>query len=163
MTLDGLIAAAVPALVGGAGLAWWFTTRSMGRRFDLKLRHLIEVHRKQHDAVVDKLNASHALARKELEHQRSTLPRQLAVASADQRSSVARLEEQLKTAYAELDRLRLEVNGPAPVGQPTPAHGFADTQRLVRRPARSAASATRNHGFADTLPFESAGAGALKR
>lgn len=163
MTLDGILAAAVPALVVGAGLAWWFTARSMGRRYDLKLRHISEVHRKQHDAVVDKLNASHALARKELEHQRSTLPRQLAVASADQRSTVARLEEQLKTAYAELDRLRLEVNGPAPVGHPKPAHGFADTQRFVRPPARAAASPTPKHGFADTQPFESARADALKR
>ena len=158
-----MITAVVPALVVVAGLAWWFTTRSISRRFDTKLRHITEMHRKQHDAVVDKLNASHALARKELEHQRNTLPRQLAVASADQRSTVARLEEQLKAAYAELDRLRLEVNGPAPVGHPKPAHGFADTQRFVRPPARRAASPTPNHGFADTLPFDPAAADALKR
>lgn len=128
MTLDGLITELVPALVVGAGLAWWFTNRSLSRKFDHKARHLTEVHRKHQEVVVDRLNASHALAKKELEHLRSSLPRQLAVASADQRSTVARLEEQLRAAYAELDRLRLEVKGPAPAGRPTPNHGFADTQ-----------------------------------
>lgn len=128
MTLDAILIGAVPALVVGAGVAWWFANRSLNRKLDLKVRQLNEVHRKHHEAVIDKLNASHALARKELEHQRTTMPRQLAAASADQRSTVARLEEQLKVAYAELDRLRLQVNGPAPEGRPAPNQGFADTQ-----------------------------------
>ena len=136
MVVDGTIAAVaecIAAFCVGAGAAWWVAHRSLNRQFDVKLRRMTEVHRKQHEAVVDKLNASHALARKELEHQRSTTPRQVALASADQRSAVSRLEEQLKTAYAELDRLRLEVKGPAPQGRPTPNQGFADTQPFVPR------------------------------
>jgi hypothetical protein len=131
MTLDGKIIEVALALVVGAGSAWYFVRRSMSREFDQKLRRITEMHRKQHEAVVDKLNASHTLAKKELEHQRSVAPRHATAAAADQRSAVARLEEQLKAAYTELDRLRLEVKGPAPVGKPTPNNGFADTQPFV--------------------------------
>ena len=131
MTVDGKIIEMVVALLVGSGPAWYFTRRSLSRQCDQKLRRVAEMHRKQHEAVVDKLNASHALARKELEHQRTSAPRHAASAAADQRSAVARLEEQLKAAYAELDRLRLEVQGPAPVGRPKPYNGFADTQPFV--------------------------------
>ena len=133
MIVDAVIAEVAAAFFAGAGVAWWTAHRTLSRKFDLKLRRITEVHRKQHEAVVDRLNASHALARKELEHQRSSVPRQVAVASADQRSAVSRLEEQLKAAYAELDRLRLEVKGPAPEGRPRPNNGFADTQPFVPR------------------------------
>jgi hypothetical protein len=133
MTVDGTIAEVVAALFAGAGVAWWTAHRTLSRRFDLKLRRITEMHRKQHEAVVDRLNASHAVARKELNHQRSSMPRQNAVASADQRSAVSRLEEQLKAAYGELDRLRLEVRGPAPVGRPKMSNGFADTQPFEPR------------------------------
>lgn len=131
MTLDGKIIEVVVALFVGSGAAWYFARRSMSRQFDQKLRRITEMHRKQHEAVVDKLNAAHALARKELEHQRNSAPRHAAAAAVDQRSAVLRLEEQLKVAYVELDRLRLEVKGPAPVGRPTPNNGFADTQPFV--------------------------------
>ena len=81
--------------------------------------------------MIDKLNASHALARKELEQQRSAMPRP-AAAAADQRSAaVLRLEEQLRAAYVELDLLRLEVRGPAPDGRPDTPTGFADTQPFM--------------------------------
>ena len=131
MAVDIRIIEIALALVVGSGASWFMARRSLSRQFDLKLRRMTEVHRKQHEAVVDKLNASHALARKELEHQRQSTPRQAAVAAADQRATVTRLEEQLKTAYAELDKLRLEVKGPAPAGQPKPYNGFADTQPFV--------------------------------
>ena len=133
MTMEMTIAGVAAALVLGACSTWWRVNRSLSRKFEQKLRHLTETHRKHHEAVVDKLNAAHAMARKELEHQRSSMPRQLAVASADQRSTVARLEEQLRAAYVELDLLRLEVRGPAPVGLPHPPSGFADTQPFVPR------------------------------
>jgi multidrug resistance efflux pump len=133
MAVDGRIVELAVALLLGSGASWLFVRRSLSRRFDLKLRRIVDMHRKQHEAVVDKLNASHALARKELEHQRKSVPRQISVASADQRSAVARLEEQLKLAYSELDRLRLEVKGPAPVGRPKVSNGFADTQPFEPR------------------------------
>ena len=119
------------ALVVGAGGAWWHVNRDWSRKFDQKLRQLNETHRKHHEAVIDKLNASHALARKELEQQRSAMPRP-AAAAADQRSAaVLRLEEQLRAAYVELDLLRLEVRGPAPDGRPDAPTGFADTQPFM--------------------------------
>ena len=131
MTIEMTIAGIIAALVVGAVGAGWRVARGLNRKFDQKLRQITDTHRKKHEAVVDKLNASHALAKKELEHQRSTMPRQLSAATADQRSTVARLEEQLRAAYVELDLLRLEVRGPAPVGQPRAPSGFADTQPFV--------------------------------
>ena len=135
MAVETRIIEIVVALVVGWGVAWFIGRRSLTRQFDLKLRRVTEAHRKQHEAVVDKLNGSLALARKELEHSRLAGPRHSAVAAADQRSALARLEEQLKAAYAELDKLRLEVKGPAPVGQPKPYNGFADTQPFEPRKA----------------------------
>lgn len=132
MAVDTRIIEIVVALAVGSGSAWFMARRTLSRQFDQKLRRMTEAYRKQHEAVVDKLNASHALARKELEHQRQSGPRHAAVVAADQRATVARLEEQLKTAYAELDKLRLEVKGPAPVGKP---NGFADTQPFEPRKA----------------------------
>lgn len=137
MSLDGTIVQIALAALLGAGVAWWFTTRHLGRKFDLKLRRVAEMHRKHHETMIDKLNASHALACKELEHQLHSKPRQLSVVASDQRATVTRLEQQLKTAYAELDRLRLEVKGPAPDGRVKHANGFADTQPF--EPQRKAA------------------------
>ncbi len=134
MVVDGSIAEIAAALCAGAGVAWWSAHRLLTRRFDGKLRRIVELHRKQHEVVVDRLNAAHAQLRKEMEQQRPPAPRRDAAAS--DRSAVKRLEEQLKTAYAELDRLRLEVKGPAPVGMPKMPNGFADTQPFEhRRPA----------------------------
>lgn len=133
MAVDTRIIEIVVALAVGSGSAWFMARRSLAREFDQKLRRMVETYRKQHEVVVDKLNASHALARKELEHQRKTAPRHGAGAANDQRAAVSRLEEQLKTAYAELDRLRLEVKGPAPAGSPKPHNGFADTQPFEPR------------------------------
>lgn len=131
MAVDTRIIEIAVAMVVGSGATWFMVRRTLSRQFDQKLRRMTEAYRKQHDAVVDTLNASHALARKEFEHQRQSGPRHAAVASADQRASVARMEEQLKAAYAELDKLRLEVKGPAPIGKPEPYNGFADTQPFV--------------------------------
>ncbi len=135
MAVDARIIEIVVALFVGSVSAWFFARRSMSRQFDQKLRRITEMHRKQHEAVVDKLNAAHALARKELEHKRHSVQRHVPVAAADKRSAVSRMEEQLKVAYAELDRLRLEVKGPAPVGRPKPHNGFADTQPFEPRKA----------------------------
>ncbi|KNZ31109.1 MAG: hypothetical protein AD742_17915 [Methylibium sp. NZG] len=133
MVVDTRIIEIVVALAVGSGATWFVARRSLSREFDQKLRRMSETFRKQHEAVVDKLNASHALARRELEHQRQTAPRNGAAAANDQRAAVARLEDQLKSAYSELDRLRLEVKGPAPEGSPKPHNGFADTQPFEPR------------------------------
>lgn len=131
MTLIELIGQLAAAFLVGAATAWWLTRQSLVRDFNHKLRQLTETHRKHHEVVVDKLNASHAAAKRELENQRNTQPRPAAASLADQRSANARLEEQLKAAYVELDRLRLAVMGPAPEGRPAPPNGFADTQPFI--------------------------------
>jgi lipopolysaccharide export system protein LptC len=136
MAVDTRIIEIIVALAVGSGATWFMARRTLSQQFDQKLRRMTEAYRKQHEAVVDKLNAQHALSRKELEHQRQAGPRHAAVAAADQRANVARLEEQLKAAYAELDKLRLEVRGPAPVGQPKAYNGFADTQPFEPRKAQ---------------------------
>ena len=136
MTLAETIVAVLGASVLGASAAWWLASRTLSRTFEARLRRMADQHRKQHEAVLDKLNASHVLARKEWERQRQAAPR-LAGSVPDARSGMARLEEQLKAAYSELDRLRLEVRGPAPERRPaTLANGFADTQPF--EPARAA-------------------------
>jgi len=59
---------------------------------------------------------------------RSASPRQIAAATAEQRAATARLAESLKQAYAELDRLRAQVNGPGSKARTGPVDGFALTQ-----------------------------------
>jgi hypothetical protein len=128
MILDFEVGKIALALLVGAGSAGWVTHRNLTRAFDQKLRRIVEMQRKQHEAIVDKLSAAHEAAKKELDYQISARPRQQSVLVAEQRSAVIRLEEQLKSAYAELDTLRLQVMGPAPEHRPSPQLGFADTQ-----------------------------------
>ena len=128
MTMDGMILGIVAALLVGASLAWCATSILSGRRFEQRIREIEDAHRLRQEAAVEKLDAAHALAKKEFEHQRTSLKRQLADAANDQRNAVNCLEEQLRETFAELDRLRLEVKGPSPTGHANPANGFADTQ-----------------------------------
>jgi multidrug resistance efflux pump len=54
----------------------------------------------------------------------------VAVATSEARAKVTRLEEQLRHAHAELDKLRAKVQGPAPVAarRTEGNDGFAPTQ-----------------------------------
>jgi hypothetical protein len=128
MTADTWIVAVVGAFLAGAGLAWWITQQVLRARFATTLRRTEQALRQQQDAALAKMRADHTSARLELETQRSTLPRQIAAATAEQRATATRLEERLKMAYAELDRLRVQINGPAPSGKPERTDGFANTE-----------------------------------
>jgi len=152
MPAETMILAIAAALLVGAGASCWVVSRSLKRKFDARLHRAVGVMRKQHDAVIDKMNSAHEFAKKELERLRSAPPRPMG--STEQRSALARLEEQLAAAYAELDRLRLEVKGPAPAGRRSrsPSQGAgAETAK------RSAAPSKQDliNGFAVTEVFES--------
>lgn len=151
MPADETILAAATTLLLGAGTTWWFVTLRLKRRLDARLHHAISAMRRQHDAVIDKMNASHDAARRELERLRNAPPRP--VASAEQRVALARLEEQLSAAYAELDRLRLEVNGPAPTGRRTRPNGNGANVMAGKRLVSGSGQELTN-GFAATMPFE---------
>lgn len=144
-----ILGTAAAALLLGAVTTWWLVRRNLKRKFDLRMHHVVSVMRKQHDAVIDKLSSTHETARKELERLRSAPARP--VASAEQRLAVARLEDQLQVAYAELDRLRLEVKGPAPTGRRSKSS--AHTSSAAAAPRRLSTQELA-HGFAATQPFE---------
>ena len=128
MTVDTWIFAVAGSFLLGAALAWWSTQRVLQARFGTKLRLSEQALRQQQDAALAKMRADHTSARLEMETQRSSLPRQIAAATAEQRATAARLEERLKMAYAELDRLRVQINGPTPPRTPEQIDGFANTQ-----------------------------------
>lgn len=128
MTADTWIIAVAVAFLAGAGLAWGITQHVLADRFSTKLRQSEQTMRAQQDAALAKMRADHTSARLEMEAQRSSLPRQIAAATAEQRATATRLEERLKIAYAELDRLRVQINGPAPKGKPDQTDGFANTE-----------------------------------
>ena len=60
----------------------------------------------QHSATIEKLRGAYRRAQTELDQVRNAVPRQVAAAVAEQRAQVTRLEQQLKIAYIEIDRLR---------------------------------------------------------
>jgi len=152
MPAETMILAIAAALLVGAGASWWAATRSLKRKFDARMHHAVGVMRKQHDAVIDKMNSAHEFAKKELERLRSAPPRPMS--STEQRSALARLEEQLAAAYAELDRLRLEVKGPAPTGRGSRSPSqVAGAEAAKRSPTPSKQDLT--NGFAVTEVFES--------
>ena len=128
MAVDGWIFAVVGAFLAGSVLAWWTTQWVLSGRFEARLRQSEQAMRQQQEAALAKMRADHTSARLEMETQRSSLPRQIAAATAEQRATAARLQEQLKMAYAELDRLRVQVKGPAAPGKIEQTDGFANTQ-----------------------------------
>lgn len=132
MTLEVWIILIVSAAIGGAALGAWMTMRVLKPRYTLRMNRHIQAYQQQHGATMDKLRAAHTKARLEIEQQRAVMQRQITAAVAEQRATAMRLEERLKAAYAELDRLR---DHPLPLS--------------------AKASDKGKHGFASTLPFES--------
>ena len=132
MTPQVWIIIAVAAALGGAALGAWVTFRVLTPRYTQRLNRHMQAYQQQHGGTMDKLRAAHTKARLEIEQQRAVMQRQLAAAVAEQKATAMRLEERLKAAYAELDRLR---------DHATP---------LSAKPGEKG-----KHGFASTLPFES--------
>jgi len=125
---EGWIAAVALALLAGIGAGWWFALRALRENFNLRLRRAVEGTRQQHLATADKLRAAQAATQTELERLRTSVHRQISVATAEPRAAAARFEDRLRMAYAELDRLRQQLNGPAPNAKSEHSDGFALTQ-----------------------------------
>jgi len=123
-----LAAALVGAMLGGT-LAW----RVIGSRAAARHARLVTAAREQVAASSQNLRAVNARLQAELEKEKTASQQRQAAFALEQRSSVTRLEGQLRFAYAEIDRLNAATRGP---GGPV-----ADTQ-------------TDSHGFALTRPYE---------
>ena len=135
MSMYVLIAASgVLALLAAAGAGWWIAQRVLREHYETRVHRVVDMVRHQHATATDKLRAAHAAVQTELERQRTTMHRQVAVATVEARNAAARLEDQLRMAYAELDRLRMEVDGPSRrTARAELDDGFAVTQPWTSR------------------------------
>ena len=127
---DGQLALALAGLVIGAALGAWIVHRHWRRRFDARLRAATHAHHAHHIDLLDKYRAAHAKLQAELEQLRAGAARQIALAVAEPRAALIRVEARLQGAYAELDRLRAASN-PMPAREAREeSHGFAATQPM---------------------------------
>ena len=69
-------------------------------------------------------------AQAELEQTRNSFKRQLLAASSEPRAELARINGRLQIAYAELDRLRMQLDGAVTAPHPDLPDGFAATQPM---------------------------------
>ena len=125
MPLIGWIATVAAAVLVGAGLGWWVVNNILVRQFKNRLHKATEQLKQQHAATDDKLRSAHTRAMLEIEQIKASIPRQIAAATTDSRAKIVRLEEQLKHAHGELDRLRPKPKPSSSRGELT--DGFAAT------------------------------------
>ncbi|MBC7955979.1 MAG: hypothetical protein H7Y33_08940 [Cytophagales bacterium] len=133
MDLNSIATALIAALFGGVlggALAW----RVIGGRAMARHTRLVAAAREQVAASTQNLRAVNARLQADLEKERTASQQRQAVFTAEQRSSVTRLEGQLRFAYAEIDRLNAASRGSSgAVGDGvTDAHGFALTRPFER-------------------------------
>ena len=126
---DGRVVMMLVALLTGAGAGAWFAHSLARRRLDDRVRQATDALQQQHMAVLDRFRAAHARLHADLEQQRLGTARQVAAAVAEQQASVRRLDERLRVAYAELDRIR-DVSSGKPPRPLIEDHGFAATQPM---------------------------------
>ncbi len=126
---DGRVVMTLIALLIGAGAGAWLAHSLGRRRLEARVREATDALEQQHAGVLDRFRAAHARLHADLEHQRRGTARQVAAAVAEPRAAVLRVEERLKAAYAELDRVRDAATGrpPRPLIE---EHGFAATQPM---------------------------------
>lgn len=132
MDVMGIATALTAGLAGavlGAVVAW----RVIGMRAELRHTQLVAAAREQVTASTQNLRAVNARLQAELDREKLSARERQAAFAAEQRSSVTRLEGQLRFAYAEIDRLNAASRG----GAAMPGDGIAD-----------------GSGFALTRPFE---------
>lgn len=124
-----LLAALLGTVVGAAG-AW----RVVGARAAARHTRLVAAAREQVVASTQNLRAVNARLQAELEKERTASQQRQMAYAAEQRSSVTRLEGQLRFAYAEIDRLNAAARGPnaAPGDGVTDGSGFALTRPFER-------------------------------
>jgi hypothetical protein len=118
-------------LVIGVIAGAWVTLRFARKRFDAQLRRATGDMHQRHAALAEQLRSAEARSQAELEQSRNSFKRQLAAIAAEPRAALERAEDRLKTAYAELDRLR---GHPSPdTGSAELSDGFAATRPMRDR------------------------------
>ena len=133
MDMMGIATSLVAGLVGvvlGGGIAW----RVIGRRAAARHARLVAAAREQVAASSQNLRAVNARLQAELDKEKIASQQRQAAFTAEQRSSVTRLEGQLRFAYAEIDRLNASARAPGglPGDGQTDVHGFALTRPYER-------------------------------
>lgn len=132
MDMMGMATALVAGTTGallGAALSW----RILASRAAARHARLVTAAREQLAASTQNLRATNARLQAELEKEKTVSRQREAALSAEQRSSVTRLEGQLRFAYAEIDRLNAASRGGANPGDGvTDGHGFALTRPFER-------------------------------
>jgi hypothetical protein len=130
MGIATMLAAGLVGAVLGAALAW----RVIGDRAKARHVRLVASAREQVVASTQNLRAVNARLQAELEKERTGAQQRQAAFAAEQRSSVTRLEGQLRFAYAEIDRLNAGSKGAggAQSDGVTDGSGFALTRPFER-------------------------------
>lgn len=131
-TMQWLLVAASFLLVGAAFGAWGAARRERARA-QVELRRAVETVEHKHQASLGLLRAAHARAQAELEQTRNNFKRQLLIAANEPRAELARVSGRLQIAYAELDRLRAQLQSAQTAPHPDLADGFAATQPMPSR------------------------------
>ena len=124
-----LLAGLMGALLGGA-VAW----RLMGKRAAARHARLVAAARDQIATTSQNLRATNAKLQAELEKEKTASQLRQTAFATEQRSSITRLEGQLRFAYAEIDRLNAAARGPSGAQDDgiTDGSGFALTRPFER-------------------------------
>ena len=124
-----LAVCAVALLIGaGAGAVAGF--RRARRSLNGEIRRAVENVEQKYGASLEQHRAANVRVQVDLDQTRANTKRQVAAAAAEPNAQMQRTEERLKAAYAELDRLRAQINGPDTAGYPDVPDGFALTQPM---------------------------------
>jgi hypothetical protein len=120
------LAAGLFGVALGGGLAW----RVIGVRAAARHARLVAAAREQVVASSQNLRATNARLQADLEKEKTGSQQRQMAFMVEQRSSVTRLEGQLRFAYAEIDRLNAVSRGTAGAAHDsmTDSHGFAVTR-----------------------------------
>ena len=120
-------------LLFGATAGAWVALRVARLRHKRKLQRATDGLRQQSAALADQLRGAQARADSELAQLRQSHKRQMAAFDAEPQAAVARAEQRLNAAYAEIDRLRRQLGGADVPTEPAElAHGFAATRPMPR-------------------------------
>jgi len=124
------LALCIAALLLGAGAGAAAGIRFARRGLKGEIRRAVENVEQKYSASLEQHRAAKVRVQAELDQTRANVKRQVAAAAAEPNAQMQRTEERLKAAYAELDRLRTQINGPDTAGFPDVPDGFALTQPM---------------------------------
>jgi uncharacterized membrane protein YccC len=128
MTPNGWLLLGLGMLLGAA-LASWVSFRLASARYGKRARKAVDDLQQKHASTAEQLRLAQTRSSAEMEQARSAFKRQLATATDEPRAALARVEERLKAAYAELDRLRAGSGAPDTAAADL-ADGFAATRPM---------------------------------